>query len=596
MYGHEPDRKSTLHHRGNSFKMLDLSIRGGTVVDGTGAPARRADIGVSGNRIVSITDPGDIGPASRVIDAEGLTVSPGFVDIHTHLDAQVFWDPACTPLPLYGVTTAVGGNCGFTLAPAIPEERDYLTRLLAKVEEIPIEALRAGLPWSWSSTKEFLERVEECGPAINLGFLVGHSAVRRVVMGKRAVRDEATADDLEQMSELLRRSLAEGGIGFSSSWYGGHADEDGVPVPSRLASADEIVELCRVTGTVPGTQIAFAPDLRGQRSFDQERIDLFVRMSAAAKRPVNWNLFSLAFSDREMAYSQLAASDEVAAAGGRLVALSYPGVMTQRREFFGHWYTAFPGWADHADCTADQKVALLRDPEQRRRLADAADAARQGGLDRHGITRWDDLVIAETFSAGNAPYEGHRLGDIAREEGRDAFDVLCDIAITDGMRTGLTPPGKGADEESWKIRVETWSDPRVVLGASDSGAHLQSLSTFDWTAELLSQNRVRGVMPLERIVQRMTQAPAELYGIRDRGTLTEGAYADVAVFDSTTFGPGPVRWVEDLPTGAGRVCGAAVGLSHVLVNGTAVVEDGKLTDARSGTVMRSGIDTYTVEP
>src|SRR5882762_10193680 len=221
--------------------MIDLAIRNGLVIDGTGAPGRHADVGIRDGRVVAVGTVDD--PAIRTIDASDLAVTPGFIDVHTHYDAQVFWDTTLSPSPLHGVTTVIGGNCGFTIAPLLPEHGDYLMRMLARVEGMPLAALAEGVPWDWKTFGEYLDRIDGT-LAPNAGFLVGHSTIRRVVMGERATKGEATDDDLDAMRALLDASLAAGGLGFSSSWARTHNDAAGDMVPSRYASEDEIVELC----------------------------------------------------------------------------------------------------------------------------------------------------------------------------------------------------------------------------------------------------------------------------------------------------------------------------------------------------------------
>jgi len=574
--------------------MLDILITGGTVVDGTGAPQRKVDVGVEGDRIVSLTVPGSGVNAHRIIDAEGMAVTPGFVDVHTHVDAQVFWDPTLDPLPLYGTTSTVAGNCGFTLAPALEKDVDYVTRMLSKVEDIPLESLRAGVPWNWSSTAEYLDRVEDCQPAINLGFMVGHSTLRRMVMGHRS-GSTPTEDDISRMCLVLVESLRGGGLGFSTSDHGGQVDGDGDPIPSRSATREELVALCAATGEVEGTTLQLATNGRLAHRFDDERIKLLTEMSASANRSINWNVFVPLSVDAEETRSQLAASDKVAQGGGRMYALAYPGVMSQRKLLFGLRYAIVPGWSEFVEASAGERVARLADPVERARLRDLADAAREAGSDeRFQLTYWDKLILAECFTPETRGYEGCRVGDIAQQEGRDPFDVVCDVAVADHMRTWCISPERAADEVSWQMRSDSWQDPRVILGASDSGAHVQSMATFDWATGFLSENRERRVLSIEQAVQKVTQIPALLYGLRDRGQISVGAYADILIFDPDSIGPGRVQSKTDLPGGAVRLSGNAVGIRSVLVNGKEVVRDGAMTGIRPGKVLRSGVDTATV--
>jgi N-acyl-D-aspartate/D-glutamate deacylase len=582
----------------------DLVVEGGLVVDGTGAPAYRADVAIRDGVIVGVAPPGSLGESGRRIDADGLVVAPGFIDIHTHLDAQVFWDPACSQSLLHGVTTAIGGNCGFSVAPLSPDDDGYMMRLLSSVEEIPLESLEQGVSWQWQTTADYLASVEAAQPVVNMGFLVGHSALRRAVMLDDAVGGAPTAAQLESMSRLLEQSLRAGGLGFSSSWNTVHFDGDGSPVPSRSASEDELIALCRVVRDVPGTQVEFIPPISAQPAFDARRVELLTNMSLAADRALNWNVF-MPRSD-QACQSQLRASEEAAAAGARVLALSYPGILRARRSFANsRVFTNLFGLSNQA--TSTEQAALLSAVAARQRLRDFAlvtmadgslgiDAAKVWGMpgSRPDICAVGELMVLDTASQQLRRYEGRRLSDLGAEVGKDPFDLLCDLAIADELRTGFSTPLRGADISSWRIRDESWRSPYVVLGASDAGAHVQTLSSFDWATTFLDLNRRRQILGLEQAVHLVTGRQAELYGLRSRGRIAEGWAADITVFDAESIAPEPARWTEDLPGSAARLLGRATGLEHVIVNGVEVLRAGELTGHGRGKVLRSGIDTVTV--
>jgi N-acyl-D-aspartate/D-glutamate deacylase len=566
--------------------MLDLVIRGGDVVDGTGAARRRADVGVRDGRIVEIGEVDET--AKRTVEAEGRVVAPGFVDVHTHYDAQVFWDPTLSPSPLHGVTTVIGGNCGFTIAPLVPREAEYLMKMLARVEGMPLDALAAGVPWDWTTTAEYFDHFDDT-LSVNAGFMVGHCALRRVAMGERSVGEAAADDDLAAMSNLLHESLAAGGLGFSSSWAETHNDADGEPVPSRHATAEELFALCRVTGEHPGTSLEFIPTAR---DFTDRHLDVMARMSAAARRPLNWNLLTVSAMNGAFVEQRLAAGDVAREMGAKVVALTIPEPPRPRMSFLsGFVLDALAGWAKPMALPLAEKRAMLADPVRRRELEEQAQGTQ--GLIR-AIAHWQRLIFLETFAPENAAYVGRTVGEVAAERGQSPFDALCDIAIADDLRTAFSTPEFGNDRADWEARVAVWRDGRAVIGASDAGAHLDLLATFNYTTTTLARAvREHEVLPLEEAVHLLTDVPARLYGLRDRGRVVTGAYADLVVFDAATVGPGPVVTRADLPTGASRVYGEADGIDEVIVNGTVIVERGAFTDARPGTLLRSGRDTET---
>ena len=568
--------------------MLDVTIRGGEVVDGTGSAPRRADIGIKGDRIVQIGSVTD--DAVTTIDATGKAVTPGFVDVHTHFDAQVFWDGALTPSPLHGVTTALAGNCGFTIAPLSddPADGDYLMRMLARVEGMPLESLREGVPWSWKTTGEYLDAIEG-RLGINAGFMVGHSAIRRIVMGAESSEREATPDELAAMQALLRDGLEAGGLGFSSSWARTHNDADGHMVPSRYASREEIVELCRVVGEFPGTSLEFIPSVG---PFAPWAVDLMADMSAVSGRQLNWNVMSVSAANLTECQEKLKAGDVARNRGGKVVALTVPMNFGVRLSFAsGFVLDAMPEWESVMLLPRAEKLAVFRDPAQRARLEELAQSPSNP---LRAVANWGAKVIFDVVSPDNEQYRGRLVGDIAEEQGRPAWDVLCDIALADELNTSFGSLPMVESDEDWKARLEVWRDGRAVIGASDAGAHLDLLASFNYATELLGKAvRQRRLLPLEEAIHLLTDVQARLYGITGRGRLAEGWFADVVVLDPTTMGSREVGMRFDLPGGAGRLYAEATGIDHVLVNGRPIVTGGVLTDQRAGTLLRSGRDTET---
>jgi N-acyl-D-aspartate/D-glutamate deacylase len=556
-------------------------------VDGTGSPRRRADVGIADGKVVAIGNVTD--SAKKTIDATGKLVTPGFIDLHTHYDAQAFWDTSLSPSPLHGVTTVMAGNCGFTIAPLTPQDGDYLMRMLARVEGMPLESLQEGVPWNWSTTGEFLDAID--GKLMpNAGFLVGHSALRRVVMHDDATRREATPQEIEQMKELLRAGLRAGGMGFSSTWSTSHNDHTGVPVPSRHGSREELIALCSVVSEFPGTTLEFIPAVG---RFERETFELMADMSAAANRPLNWNLLQVYAQNWDLVQHQLEGYDVAKERGGKVLALTLPDTFRTRLNLrSGFILDILNGWDELMALPPEEKLAMLRDPKGRQEMNDKAQAT--VGPTR-SIGNWAAYMLLETFSEKWKPYQGRLIGDIAKELGKEPWDALADIVVDDNLNTVITVPDKGQGDDTWAKRVEVWRDDRAIVGASDAGAHLDMIDSFSFSTTMLARAvRERNLMSFEEAITHLTDKPARLYGLRDRGRLQEGYFADVVVLDPDTVGPGEVYMKFDLPGGAGRVYGEAIGIEHVLVNGVPAVENGEILDARPGALIRSGRDTDTV--
>jgi len=569
--------------------MFDTIIGDGVIVDGTGAPSRSGAIAINGDRIAAV---GDVcGPARREIDAGGRVIAPGFIDVHTHYDAQVFWDPLLTPSINHGVTTVIAGNCGFTIAPLSgrPDDADYLVRMLARVEGMPLESLRAAVPMDWTSFGEYLDRLDGT-LAINTGFMVGHSALRRTVMGDRAIGHRASPAEIEAMQELLRDSIRAGGLGFSSTISTTHFDGEGAPVPSRHAAEEELIALAGVVAEFPGTTIEFLP-IPGL--FGEETYDLLTRMSLAAQRPLNWNAIIPNAHAPEIHRSQIAAADYAAARGARVVGLVMADAPHLRLNMLsGVLIDAVDGMAEYFRMPVDARREAFADPAVRRRIEERS-RGQQGHARKYA--QWQDYEVVEVFSEENRSCLGETIGAVAARRGVSPLDAILDVAIADDLRTNFLLRSSADDDASWAMRGEVWTDDRVVIGASDAGAHLDMIDTFAFSSKVLGEGaRQRGLLSLEEAVHRLTQVPAGLIGIRDRGCLREGAFADIVIFDPETIGCGPTRMRFDLPAGGSRLYCDALGIAHVFVNGREVAAYGVPNGERAGTMLRSGRDTCTV--
>ncbi len=568
--------------------MVELVIRGGTVVDGTGGPARRRDVVVDGGRITDIGDASGVA-ARREIDADGLVVAPGFVDVHTHYDAQIMWDPAVTPSPLHGVTTVIGGNCGFSVAPIAPGDADYVSRLMAVVEGIPLDALEQGASWDWTGFGEWLGRLDG-EVVVNAAFMVGHSTLRRAVMGPAAAEREATAEEVAAMAAALDEAISGGGLGLSSGWDNVHRDGDGKPVPSRVAGPEEFLALAEVVGRHDGTCIGFFPHM-GELPAD--RMELMAEMSMRAGRPVSWNLLG-SMSPVEIYEQQLQACDLAARRGARVVALAMPDYLRMRANTI---LDAVPGFRRLLRADEAERRAAVVDPATRAELRRAVEDASSGEF--AAIAAFDLIEVAEGRSPESEPLVGLTLVEAAQRRGGDPIDVLLDVVVPEKLPlTVMLPtivPSLGASEQGWRARAAIWQDERVVVGGSDAGAHLDLMCHANYPTVMLGQSvRRRGLLALEQAVRLMTDVPARLFGLRARGRVERGWHADLVVFDPATVDSGPTLARHDLPGGGERLYAEAVGVAHVLVGGVEVVRGSQLTGARPGRVLRSGADTDTV--
>jgi N-acyl-D-amino-acid deacylase len=559
--------------RGGEF---DLVVRGGLVVDGSGTPAVRGDVGVVGDRIVAV---GEVdGQGREEIDADGLVVAPGFVDAHTHMDAQVFWDDLGTPTCWHGVTTVVMGNCGFTLAPARPDARELVVRNLERAEDIAPEAMAEGIAWSWSTFAEFLDAVDARPKGLNYGASIGHSALRTWAMGERAFEQTASDDDLAVMAAELRAALAAGAAGFTTSRTIAHVTSDDRPVASRIASWEEVCELVGILGRESDAVFQLAPE----RLFDPEKHrDFESRLSGLAIEtgaPIVFGLFTT-----NLPQPSLQLIDETAVRGGDLWALTHcRGVVSAQSFLTKLGFDRLPEWqAIRERPYAEQKV-LLRDPDVRERLVHAAHHGDYGPTygPEAGRPKFEKMSVLLSAYMPNPT-----VADEARRRGVDPVEAMIDIALEHDFDVFFVQHLMSQDEDDL---LELMRHPRTAMCFSDSGAHVSQIFDSSIYTHLLAYwVRERQLLPLEEAVSMITARPADIWRLRGRGRLVPGYGADITIFDPDTIAPLMPRVVEDLPGGVKRIDQRAAGIATTIVNGRVLVRDGQATDDRPGQLLRA---------
>jgi N-acyl-D-aspartate/D-glutamate deacylase len=560
----------------------DLVIKNGTVIDGSGLPRYRADVAVRHGRVAAI---GRIRETAReVIDADGQVVTPGFIDGHTHMDAQVFWDPLGTCSCWHGVTTVVMGNCGFTLAPCGKSERHLVVRNLERAEDIAAEAMDAGIDWTWTTFPEFLDRVDALPKGINYAGYVGHSALRTYAMGERAFEKEASEDDLRAMERELRDAIRAGAIGFTTSRSPSHETPNRRPVASRLASWDEVRRLVGVMGDMNAGVFELAGERAGG---DPDRLrDYHVRLRDLAVetgRPITWGLFSRR-EEPDLWRTYLALLEETAARGGRMFAQVHSRALAIVLSFKTALpFDRLPVWRELRALPLEQQQQRLRDPELRRRLVEAArerDERRPVGAEaRPASYEW--IFVMDT---AEGPHRS--VATVARERGIDPVEAIIDLALEKDLDRFFLQPIANENQEH---ALELIKHPRTVVTFSDSGAHVSQIMDASLQTHLLSHwVRAKQAIALEQAVRMLSFEPATHWGFSDRGLIREGLAADLLVFDPETIAPEMPEVVRDLPAGARRLTQRARGIAATVVNGEVVLRDGKPTGALPGQLLRGG--------
>jgi N-acyl-D-amino-acid deacylase len=546
---------------------MDLLLRNAWLIDGTGAPGRAADVAVEGDRIASVQPPGELSPAAatEVVDLDGLVLAPGFIDVHTHYDAQILWDSDLTPSSWHGVTSVVMGNCGFGVAPTRPEHRDTIVRTLENVEGMSMEALDAGIDWCFETFPEYLAALDRRPKRLNVGAFIGHTPLRLFVLGgdERA----ATDDEIETMRGLVREAMAAGALGVSTSRQPAHQGAFGRPVPSRFAETDEVYALTEVLGEQGRgvLQVSIGPGMF---------VDQFSELAVRHGVPVTWTAL-VARADKP------GAALRTVERGGALPGEVYPQIACRPIVMQVTMSDPVPlaeidVWKEVLARPRAERAALYRDAGWRDRARDATVEAW-----RH---RWPKTSVEETRL--HQDVVGVPLDRVAEERGTTPFDVMLDLALSDGMATRfrIVLDNDGDDEIG-----DLLADKRTLLGLSDAGAHASQLCDACYSTHLLGHwVRERQAISIEDAVWRLTGHPHQAFRIRDRGLVREGFHADLVAFDRATVGTTPVERVNDQPGGADRLVVRSTGIEHVWVNGVPTrAAGGDVPDAGPGRLLRS---------
>ncbi len=561
--------------------MADLVVRGALLCDGSGAEAVRGDLAVSGERITAVGHVPERGTVE--VDGGGLALAPGFIDVHTHYDCQLFWDPSASPSPWHGVTTVVTGNCGFTIAPCREADRETLMRLLLFVEGMPLETLRAGIAWEWEDFDGYLGALERRGVGPNVAAFVGHSAIRYRVMGPAAVERAATAAEQAAMAVMVRDAMAAGALGWSTSLSPTHFFGDGTPAPSRLAEREELLTLAAALRDLDRGVIEIAPrSLIGAPDDKAAEQRFFAELARASGKVVSWApLLDNPFAPGS-AQKILAEAGELQAQGLAVVPQIGCRPLEVRFDFAepAFFLEQNPFWRPLMARPREERRRLLADPAFRAGLEG------QGGMVAYVARSWEQLVFRLPASAATRRWQDRSVAEIAAARGTAAVDAFCDLVLADDLGGQWGVVFMNGDERGV---AELLRHPAGLLALSDAGAHVDTLCDQGFTTSLLGHwVRERGTLALEEAVRLLTSVPATRYGLRGRGRLAPGCAGDLVLFDPAHVATRPTEMVYDLPQRQRRLLQRAEGIVSVFVNGTAVVEGGVPVERRPGHVLRGG--------
>jgi N-acyl-D-aspartate/D-glutamate deacylase len=556
----------------------DLIVRGAQVVDGSGLAAYAADVEVRDGRIARIGKLSGVNDLPE-IHADGLTLTPGFVDIHTHYDAQLYFEPTASPSSWHGVTTVIGGNCGFTFAPAGPDDLQWLLLMLAKVEGMSVDALAEGVEFAGGSFGDFLTSLEG-RIAVNLANYVGHASIRRSVMGDAASLRAATAEEITAMQALVRQAMRDGAFGFSTSQLDVHADHNGRPVPPNLAGAEEMIALASVLGEFDEGVLQFAPRTGANFYSDEDKAMMLAMTRASGSKATNLSIIMSRPGTTDSWRHNLDFLEAAAAEGLRLYPMASVNPKGIHFTFIDSFvFDEMPSMRAMMALPLEQRKAHLRDPAARDRFRQEWADPAQRALFYH----WETTRVAAVRNPENAHYIGPSIAELAAAAGVEPMDFLIDLALDEDLETVFVFDRMQQVNE---VLAMLLNHPLSMAGSSDGGAHLTSFCGADYPTIMLTECVARGDLSFEAAVSKLTQQPAMAHGLWDRGAIRPGAVADLVLLDRDRLAVKPIRFVNDLPAGASRLVWDQDGYVATIVAGEVIVSDGKPTGARPGSVLR----------
>ncbi len=559
----------------------DILIKGGRIYDGSGLPSYFGDVAVQDGRVV---ETGRIsGSAKRVVNADGLAVSPGFIDFHTHLDAQLLWDPLATSSCYHGVTTVIPGNCALALAPCKEQDRETILKSFERVEAISLPALRAGVKWGWTTFPQYLDTLRG-NLGVNVAALMGHCALRQFVMGDASIERAATPAEIQQMKEVLKAGVRGGAIGFSTNQNPVHMYADGTPIQSRFATDEEIIELACALGEINQGAVQISRGSLGVSVPARETVQLFDEISSRSGRPVIWQSIAHRWDKPNEWRLLLDLAKESIDRGVQSYPLCNARLFNNRLTMkTAQVFDDLPTWKTILFLPLEARIKAIKDPETRKKMR--YEAVEDKKLSRFS-RRWDLVYLINAVKPENKYLEKKSVAEIAKIRNQDVIDAFLDLSLEEGLDTEFHTSCNNGDEEAV---AEIIRSPYVLVGQSDAGAHLIYDAGFGYATRLLGYwVREKKIMSLEEGVRKLTFMVASIFGLRDRGLLRPGLAADLTIFDPATIRECDPVMVQDLPANEKRFIQKAIGIEMTIVNGQVLVEKENHTGALPGTVLGNG--------